>query len=92
MSEIRFDAVIKLDVDSGMDIAYIDVPMEISTQFTKGVVYVRATFNGEPYEGRMMRWATPHHMIGIRKDIRKKIGKNPGDTIQVTIIEKGEKR
>ncbi|MCL2847003.1 MAG: DUF1905 domain-containing protein [Firmicutes bacterium] len=85
MEKIQFDAVIKHDVDSGMDIAYIDVPMEISQQFAKGVVRVQATFDGEPYEGRMMRWATPHHMIGIRKDIRKKIGKTHGDTISVTI-------
>ena len=85
---IQFDAVIKLDVDSGMDIAYIDVPMEISTQFKKGVVYVHATFDGEHWEGRMMKWKTPHHMIGIRKDLRKKIGKNPGDTIHVTIKER----
>ena len=83
----EFDAVLKKD-DTPMDIVYIDVPMEISSQFTKGVVFVKATFDGEPYEGRMMRWATPQHMIGVRKDIRKKIGKNVGDTIRVTIIER----
>ena len=84
---IEFDAVLRKD-DTSMDIAYIDVPMEISSRFTKGVVFVTATFDGEPYEGRMMRWATPHHMIGVRKDIRKKIGKNVGDTVKVTIVER----
>ena len=83
---IEFTATIKKSPD--MDAAYIDVPMEISSQFTKGVVFVHATFDGEPYQGRMMRWATPHHMIGLRKDIRKKIGKQPGDTIRVTIVER----
>jgi hypothetical protein len=31
---------------------------------------------------------TPCHIIGIRKDIRAKIGKQPGDTIKVTLIER----
>jgi len=31
---------------------------------------------------------TPCHIIGIKKDIRAKIGKQPGDTIKVTIRER----
>jgi len=31
---------------------------------------------------------TPCHILGIRKDIRKKIGKQPGDTVRVTIEER----
>jgi citrate lyase gamma subunit len=31
---------------------------------------------------------TPGHIIGIRKDIRSKISKQPGDTIHVTIRER----
>lgn len=31
---------------------------------------------------------TPCHIIGVRKDIRAKIGKQPGDTIHVTLRER----
>lgn len=47
-----------------------------------------ATFDGEPYEGSLVRMQTPCHIIGIRKDIRAKIGKQPGDIIRVTIRER----
>jgi hypothetical protein len=31
-------------------------------------------------------WASPStHIIGVRKDIRGKIGKQPGDTVEVTV-------
>ena len=35
---------------------------------------------------------TPCHIIGVRKDIRAKIGKQPGDTIKVTIQERAVKK
>ncbi|MRM86932.1 DUF1905 domain-containing protein [Faecalicatena contorta] len=31
---------------------------------------------------------TPCHIIGVRKDIRKKIGKKPGDKLHVTLEER----
>lgn len=31
---------------------------------------------------------TPYHIIGIRKDIRSIIKKQPGDTVHVTIQER----
>ena len=53
-----------------------------------GSVQIHATFNNEPYDGILVRMGTPCHIIGIRKDIRKKIGKQPGDKIKVTIEER----
>jgi hypothetical protein len=49
---------------------------------------VNATFDGEPYDGSLVKMKTPCHIIGIRKDIRAKIGKQPGDTVNVTIKER----
>jgi hypothetical protein len=34
---------------------------------------------------------TACHIIGVRKDIRKAIGKQPGDSIRVTIREDGSR-
>lgn len=35
-----------------------------------------------------MRMKTPNHIIGLRKDIRAQIGKQPGETVHVTIQER----
>jgi len=79
----EFDAVIIKNPD--MDAAYIEIPFDVKEVFGKGRVPVRATFDGEPYDGQLVRMGTPCHIIGIRKDIRAKIGKQPGDTVHVTI-------
>lgn len=81
----KFKAVIKKVPD--MDGAYIEFPYDVKSEFGKGRVKVHATFDGEPYDGSLVRMKTPCHIIGIRKDIRKKISKQPGDEIDVTIKE-----
>ncbi|MFV0395325.1 MAG: DUF1905 domain-containing protein [Coprobacillaceae bacterium] len=82
----EFDAVIK-KVD-GIDGAYIDFPYDVKKEFNKGRVFVTATFDGIEYKGSLVRMKTPNHIIGIRKDIRSKMNKQPGDTIHVTIQER----
>ncbi|NMB97623.1 MAG: DUF1905 domain-containing protein [Clostridiaceae bacterium] len=87
----EFDAEIKKVPD--MDGAYIEIPFNVKAEFGKGRVPVKATFDGELYEGSIVRMGTPCHILGIRKDIRTKIGKQPGDIVKVTIEErKVEKR
>ncbi|MCL2848167.1 MAG: DUF1905 domain-containing protein [Firmicutes bacterium] len=86
MKRYEFDAVIKKAPD--MDAAYIEIPFDVVAEFGKGRVKVHATFDGEPYEGSLVRMGTPCHIIGIRKDIRAKINKQAGDTVSVTIIER----
>ncbi len=82
----EFEAVIKKVPD--IDGAYIDFPYDVKTEFGKGRVAVTATFDGVVYEGSLVRMKTPNHIIGIRKDIREKIGKQAGDTVKVTIKER----
>lgn len=38
-------------------------------------------------EGSLVRMGTPCHILGLRKDIRAKIGKQPGDAVVVTVEE-----
>lgn len=71
-----------------IDGAYIEFPYDVREEFGKGRVKVHATFDGEPYNGSLVRMKTECHTIGIRKDIRAKINKQPGDTIRVTITER----
>lgn len=82
----EFDAVIQKVPD--IDGAYIEFPYDVKKEFGKGRVKVHATFDGEPYDGSLVRMKTPGHIIGIRKDIREKIKKQHGDKIHVTIQER----
>lgn len=81
-----FTAIIQKVPD--IDGAYVAFPFDVRQEFGKGRVKVLATFDGEPYAGSLVRMQTPGHIIGLRKDIRAKIGKQPGDRVQVTIRER----
>jgi hypothetical protein len=76
-----------------MDGAYIEFSYDIKAEFGKGKVRVHATFDGEPYDGSIVNMGVKNpdgsvrYIIGIRKDIRAKIGKQAGDSVLVTIRE-----
>ena len=88
----EFDAVIQKV--PGQDGAYVAFPYDIRAELGQGRVNVRATFDGEPYDGSIVNMGVKNqdgsvcYIIGIRKDIRTKIGKQPGDTVRMTIRER----
>lgn len=90
----EFQAVIEPVPDKGG--AYIRFPYDIRKEFGKGRVKVQATFDGCPYRGSLVNMGVKNenssvcYILGIRKDIREKIGKQPGDTMTVTIKEAQE--
>ena len=81
-----FDAVIFQN--ENMDAAYVEVPFDIKELFGKGRLSVHATFDGVPYDGQIVKMGTPCYIIGVRKDIRKQIGKTFGDKVKVTFRER----
>ena len=87
----RFQAAIEAVPDKGG--AYVRFPYDVRKEFGKGRVKVRATFDGVVYDGSLVNMGVRNadgsvcHIIGIRKDIRERIGKQPGDTVVVTIQE-----
>ena len=83
---LEFDAVILQNEE--MDAAYVEVPFDIKALFGKGRLSVHATFDGVPYDGQIVKMGTPCYIIGVRKDIRKQIGKSFGDTVHVTFRER----
>ena len=84
----KFSATLK--AHGGMDATYVEVPLAVEKLFgTKGMVKVKATFDGHPYRGVLSNMGMGCHTILVRKDIRKAIGKTAGEKIQVT-IEKDE--
>ena len=84
--EYAFDAVIQKVTD--IDGAYVQIPIDVTAEFGKGRVKVHATFDGVPYDGLITRMGTPGPILGIRKEIRRRIGKEPGDWVAVTVRER----
>lgn len=82
----EFEAVIRKVPD--IDGAYVEFPYDVREEFGRGRVKVHAEFDGEPYDGSLVRMGTPGHILGIRKEIRAKIGKQPGDTVTVRLWER----
>ena len=71
-----------------IDGAYVEIPFDVREEFGKGRVKVHATFDGVGYDGSLVRMGTPCHILGLRKDIRARIGKQPGDTVAVRLQER----
>ena len=89
----EYDAVIQVS-EIGKGGAYVAFPCDIRAVLSKGRVKVHATFDGEPYDGSLVNMGVKNpdgtvcYILGILKDIRSKIGKQPGDTVHVTIRER----
>ena len=87
----RFEAVIEPVPGKGG--AFVRFPYDVREEFGRGRVRVRAAFDGAPYEGSLVNMGVKNsdgsvcYIIGVRKDIREKIGKQAGDTVSVTVQE-----
>ncbi len=83
MKKYKFKAKIESESRGG---AYILFPYDVEKEFrVKGRVPIQATFDGVPYTGSLVKCGQSQHMLGLLKSIRKQIGKQPGDTINVEL-------
>lgn len=89
-NEIRFEAQIKEARQGG---AGVEIPIDVKQYFGKaGLVKVKATFDDYPYRGSLAPMGGGKHFLGILKEIRAQIGKEPGDFVCVTIEPDNEPR
>lgn len=61
-------------------------------EFSAKRVKVKAKFDNIEYRGSIVKMGGRCHIIGITKDIRKKLGKDPGDIIFVEVEKDEEER
>ena len=77
----QFTAVIQEGRGGG---AFIEVPFDVKATFGAARPKVKVTFDDEPYQGSIAPMGGAS-LLGILKDIRKKIGKDIGDKVRVTV-------
>lgn len=92
MKEYKFESKIYAS-EVGKGGAYIIFPYDVREEFNKGRVKVHATFDGIEYQGSIVNMGVKNqdgsicYILGIRKDIRKQLNKDVGDSVVVTVRE-----
>ncbi len=87
MGQITFQSVVyKIPNPGGW--TYLKWAESVTVFGTRGMVKVRGTFDGEPFETSFMAVGDGTHMLPIRAATLKHIGKQVGDTVQVLVTER----
>jgi bacteriocin resistance YdeI/OmpD-like protein/uncharacterized protein DUF1905 len=90
VKKYKFQAQIISGMGGG---AGVEFPYDVEKEFgTRGSVPVQATLDGAAYRGSLMNCGMMHHTLGVLKGAREKIGKRPGDTIDVVVWKDEEER
>jgi Domain of unknown function (DUF1905)/Bacteriocin-protection, YdeI or OmpD-Associated len=90
MKKYKFKARIHAGDGGG---AYVLFPYDTEAEFaTRGKVPVKATLQGVPYRGSLIKYGHPQHMLPVLKAIRQQTGKTPGDTIEIVVWKDQELR